>query len=181
MPRTNIESELRSRVDAFVADLSEIIHQAALDSVREVLEDAAPARRGPGRPRKTAGAPRKATTRKAAKKASKRGGRVRRSSEDLEQLSGAFLAYVKSNPGQRLEEIGAGMGIATKELKRPVQLLLEAGSIRTEGQRRGTKYFARSGKAKAAPSRKRKTAKKAGKRKAKRKSSKRGKAAKAAA
>lgn len=55
------------------------------------------------------------------------------------------------------------MGVATKELKRPVQLLLGAWSVRTEGQRRGTKYFAAGGwKAKAGLSRTRKAAKRAG-------------------
>ena len=64
---------------------------------------------------------------KAAKPV-KEGGRVRRSPEELENLSGAFLAHVTANPGTRLEEVGRGMGIDTKDLKRPVQVLLEAGS-----------------------------------------------------
>lgn len=170
MPKSNIESELRSRVEAFVADLTEIIHQAALASVHEAIEGtmgiSAPARRGPGRPRKAGKAARKATKRASAKN----GGRARRSPEELEQLSSGFLSYVQANPGQRLGEIGAGMGIDTKELKRPVTLLLEAGSIRTEGQRRGTKYFAGSGGPRKAT--KRKAAKKKASKKGKRKSSK---------
>lgn len=104
-------------------------------------------------------------TKTTLKKAGKRGGRVRRSSEDLEKLSGSFLAYVKAHPGQRLEEIGAGMGTATSELKRPVQLLLEAGSLSTQGQRRGTKYFAGARKSSKGKVSKRKASKR-GKRKA---------------
>ena len=139
MANKNTDSALRARVDAFVADLSDIIRQAALESVREALGDVSgppsPRRgRGPGRPKGS------------GRKAGKRGGRIRRSSEDLEKLSGSFLTYVRGNPGQRLEEIGAGMRVATKELKRPVQQLLAAKSIRTEGQRRGTKYFAGGGR-----------------------------------
>lgn len=145
--------ELRARVDAFVADLSETIRQAALESVRQALGGgaSAPAPRG----RK----PAKAAGRKAPARRAKKGGRVRRSAEDLGQLSTSFLTYVRGNPGQRLEQIGTGMGVDTKELKRPVQLLLADGAIRTEGQRRGTKYFA-GGRAKVA-----KAGRKAGKRK----------------
>lgn len=174
MPKTNTD-ELRARVDAFVADLSEIIRVSALESVRVALGDgsAAPVRRGrkPGRPAKA--------TKSAGRKAAKRGGRVRRSSEDLGQLSDSFLSYVKANPGQRLEQIGVGMRTDTKELKRPVQLLLESGSLRTEGQRRGTKYFAGSGKSAKGKVSKKKASKR-GKRKAtkaKRKGSKKAAAA----
>lgn len=172
MPKSNsIEADLRSRVDAFVADLTEIIHRAALESVQEAIAGtigtSAPSRRRSGRPRKTA---KKATGRPS------RGGRVRRSSEDLEQLSGAFLAYVQANPGQRLEEIGAGMGTDTKELKRPVQLLLESGSVRTEGQRRGTKYFPASGGGTTKPTKRKASKKTKRKNSKKKKSSRRGKA-----
>ena len=67
------------------------------------------------------------------------------------------------------------MGIDTKELKRPVQLLLADRSIRTEGQRRGTKYFAGGGGAKE--DRSSKGAKRKTKRGGKRKSTKKAKAA----
>lgn len=169
MPRTNIDSELRARVESFVADLSEIIRRSALESVREALgaEGAAPVRaaRRVARTAKAAGAPRK----------SARGGRVRRSSADLERLSADFLSYVKAHSGERLEQIGIGMGVPTKELKRPVQLLLEAGQVRTEGQRRGTRYFAGAGSRPATKSsRKRKVSRKKGKTRRKTASRKKG-------
>ena len=141
---TNIESEIRARVDTFVTDLCAIIRVAALEAVQEALgaglgslsaRTASPAERAAKVSVKTI-KPAKAV------KPVKEGGRVRRSPEELESLSGAFLAHVTANPRLRLEEIGVGMGIDTKDLKRPVQVLLEAGSIRTEGQRRGTRYFA---------------------------------------
>ncbi len=158
MKNSEIDSELRNRVDAFVAELSDIIRRSALDSVREALGAgvAAPVRPG-RRPGKVARRGRPAATRKT---------RGRRSSADLEQLSGSFLSWVREHPGQRLEEIGKGMGVATKELKRPVQLLLAGGSLRTEGQRRGTKYFAGGGGRKAGA---RKTAKRKARRKGRKK------------
>lgn len=166
MPQSKIDSDLRARVDAFVADLSELIREAALDAVHEALGSmpaARPARRGPGRPP----AKRKGRKKAAKRKAAKRGKRVRRSSAELDRLKSSFLSYVRSNPGERLEQIGVGMGIDTKELKRPVQLLLEEGKLRTEGQRRGTKYFPGKGGAT------RKKARKAGKRKTRKKATKR--------
>ena len=53
----------------------------------------------------------------------------------------------------------------TKELKRPIAKLLETGALRTEGQRRGTKYFTGGRKAGAGAKKatRKKTARKAGK------------------
>jgi hypothetical protein len=174
MSKNTFDSEIQARVNAFVTDLSQIIREAALDSVRQAWGAvSAPA------PRKA----RKASKMvKAARKPAKGRGRLRRSSEDLESLASALHAHVKSNPGQRLEQIGTDMAVHTKELKRPVQLLLEAGALRTEGQRRGTKYFAGGGrgsaKARGAKRGKRKTAKR---KKAGRKTSAKKTAVKAAA
>ncbi len=70
------------------------------------------------------------------------GERVRRSAEDLDALAASVHAEVQSNPGLRVEEISAAIGVPSKELKRPVQMLLADGKLRTEGQKRGTQYFA---------------------------------------
>ena len=53
-----------------------------------------------------------------------------------------MLAYAKANAGHRLEEIGRGLKTDTANLTRPIQVLLAAGRLRTEGQKRGTKCFA---------------------------------------
>ncbi len=165
MPQT-IDSALRARVDAFVADLSEQIREAALEAVREALGGAAPARRrGPGRPRKKAkkatrrkpGRPRKKATKRvgrkrATKRASKK--RMRRSPEDLDKTAARILAYVKTHPGKGVTAIAKSLRKSSKDLKRPVQMLLAAKKLRTEGQRRGTTYFAGAGGAKKTAKRK---------------------------
>ena len=177
------QQDLRTLVDRFVSDLSVLVHQDALDAVRAALgEGPAQKRRGPGRPRKAAkrgpGRP-KAAKRgpgRPRKKATKKAGRPRkpgrRSQEDVAALGETVLAHVRSNPGQRLEELGRELGMPTKELKRPIANLMEAGKLRTEGQKRGTMYFAggregprRKGTKKKTAGRRKTTSKKATKRK----------------
>ena len=155
-----LDQDLRNRVEAFVTDIAELVRESALATVYEALGNGAAPARVTTRPAPKA--TRKATARKKA--ARKSGGRIRRSPEQLEALGEAFLAHVKANPGQRIEEIAVRLGEPTSVLKRPVSLLIAAKRLRTEGQKRGTRYFpvgvARKKSAKKA---KRKTAKKSGK------------------
>ena len=156
---TQQDQQLRGLVDDFVAELTVLIHQQALEAVRDALGETSPSR-GPGRPRKTTtargpGRPRKTSTRATGK-------RGRRSSEDVAALAETVLSHVRANPGQRLEEIGRDLSVPTKELKRPIANLMEAGKLRTKGQKRGTMYFAdrkRSPAKSPAKPAKRKTAK----------------------
>ena len=145
MNLSDTDKVLRSRIEEFVDELAGIIREAALASVQEALAGDAPARRGPGRPRKAGrrgpGRPPKAG-RRGPGRPRKAGKRLRRSSADLEAISTKVLGHIKANPGQRLEEIGKALGTATKILKRPIAKLLSGKALRTEGQRRGTKYFA---------------------------------------
>jgi hypothetical protein len=170
-----LDQDIQSRIESFLAELSGLVKRSALEAVNEALgEGAAPVRRGPGRPRGSTKARRgPGRPRKAASKVARAGKRIRRSAEDLELIAARVLTHVKSNAGHRLEEIAAALKLHTGVLKRPVAKLLEAKKLRTEGQKRGTKYFAASmrggaRKAKARPGRKAKRGRKAsGKRAAK--------------
>ncbi len=145
--RTNVENEIRARVDSFVNELSALVRQAALDSIRAAIAGgslAQPARRSVARATKTASA--------APAVPGRRG---RRPSAESEHAAQALLAHVQSSPGQRLEEIGAALKMPTQVLKGPAGRLLRAGALRTEGQRRGTRYFPGSGKPAAAAGAKR--------------------------
>jgi len=135
----NVESEMRSLVDAFVNEISARVRQATLDSLREALEGSA----GPA-PRRARRSGRSAAAR--APLAASPGRRGRKPSAASEKAAAELQAYVQGNPGLRLEEIGAAIGQATKGLKGPIARLVRAGSLRTEGQRRGTRYFVGSGK-----------------------------------
>jgi len=131
-----IDREIRERIDAFVEEISNLVKISALEAVHEALGSEVAASRGAGvAKRGPAGAP------KAIAAATDRGGK--RTPEAVLKLAGEVLAYIQSHPGQRLEEIGKGVGAPTKELKLPIQKLFEQESITTKGVKRGTKYFAR--------------------------------------
>ena len=153
-----LDQEIQSRIQSFLTELSELVKMAALGSVHAALggEPGPGLRRGPGRPRGS-GKRGPGRPRKIAAKAVRAGKRLRRSAEDLEAIATRVLAHVKANAGHRLEQIGAALKTDTAVLKRPIANLLAARRLRTEGQKRGTKYFAGGGgarKSKASTGRK---------------------------
>lgn len=137
MAKHNTDLEIRSRIDSFLSELSGLVKKAALESVSEALGGGPPARRGPGRPKGSA----RARSRSGPRARS--GGRIRRSADDLAKIGARVLAHVRSNQGQRLEEIGRGLRTDTGVLKKPIAVLLAAKRLKTKGQKRGTKYFTR--------------------------------------
>jgi hypothetical protein len=71
----------------------------------------------------------------------------KRSASELAGLKERVLEHIAAHPGVRIEQINASLGTATKELALPLRQLVDARVLRTEGQRRGTKYYP-GGKAK---------------------------------
>jgi hypothetical protein len=53
------------------------------------------------------------------------------------------VAYVAKNPGQSVEQNGKALGLKTKDLALPIIRMVDAKKLRTTGERRGTKYFAK--------------------------------------
>ncbi|MET0795703.1 MAG: DNA-binding protein [Polyangiaceae bacterium] len=136
MAKNSVNDRIRSRVEAFAEELSSLIRDSAMETVREALGGAAP-RRGARGGRVAA----------AASSAPVRGGRrekgQKRDPGEIERLTGRLLDYIKGNAGQRIEQIAAGMGTVTKELNLPVKKLMAQKSLKTKGQKRATQYFAR--------------------------------------
>lgn len=66
--------------------------------------------------------------------------RTRRSASEREDLAAALLAYVRSNPGQRGEQIAAALGTDTTAMRPAMKQLIAEGKVATEGQRRGMTY-----------------------------------------
>jgi hypothetical protein len=133
-----LDHEIRSRIDSFLSELSQLVKRQALEAVQEALGETTVARRGPGRPR-SSGRPRKAGRPRGAGK----GKRVRRSAEELAKIGARVLAQVRSKAGQRLEEIGRALKTDTAILKKPIVDLLKSKKLKTQGKKRGTKYFVR--------------------------------------
>jgi hypothetical protein len=59
---------------------------------------------------------------------------------ETNRLMERVTKFLSKNPDSRLEEIGTALGANTKDLKRPIFLLLEEGRLSTAGQRRGMRY-----------------------------------------
>lgn len=155
MASSRIDSEIRACVETFVADMQALVQKATVESVLEAVSGSQgqARRRGPGRPRK-------------AGPGSGPGKRIRRSTAAVGKSGDAALSFVIANPGCSVGEIGAALGVTTKDLRLPLQKLLADGKVKTSGQKRGTKYHAGSGK--AAP-KKRVVKKRAAKKKASKK------------
>lgn len=132
MATTLIESQIKDRIAAFVAELDRLVRQSALEAVRSVLADGAalsarrgrPAGsgRGPGRPAGSGGAP-----------------------------GDSIVAHVRTHDGQTVGEIARSTGIAPAAAKKAIVKLLAAGLLTKTGQRRGTRYHAGSGSSSASP------------------------------
>jgi hypothetical protein len=119
----NLQNQVNTRVEAFVAEITELARAAAYQTLSSALEGgqlvsgrgATPLLRG------------------------RRGGK--RTADEIAQMAEAFLAYVTANPGQRMEHIARELGMATPELTLPVKKLFADGKLRVDGQKRATQYY----------------------------------------
>ena len=142
---SDIDTQIRSHVDAFVEKLSGLVRQQALEAVRSALgggsSTAAVAPKAAAAPakRKAAAAPKK----KAAPAASKRKPGAKRAPEEIAKTTTQLFDYISQKPGGRIEEIAKAINIATKDLTLPIKKLLGDKKIRSQGERRATKYFPR--------------------------------------
>ena len=131
MASSHLERLIRDKTDRFVAELTELVKEAALESVGLALgaNGASGAIRGGRRTRSPGGAPPR--RRKGQK----------RTPESLARLTNTLFEEIKSGPGRRIEDIAKAMRTTTKELALPARKLLEAKKIKTTGRKRATKYF----------------------------------------
>jgi ElaB/YqjD/DUF883 family membrane-anchored ribosome-binding protein len=127
---TDIQSQIRERIDEFVAELDQLVRRAAVQTVEDALSQGgkAPARR----------APQAATSRAAGRR--RKG--EKRAPGEIDQTVEAVQSYVQKNPGQGVEQMGRELGKTTKDLALPIKKLIAAGTIRTEGHKRATPHFA---------------------------------------
>jgi hypothetical protein len=137
----SLDERIRARVEQFAAELAELIRESAMETVSAALAGARPS---PGRGGGRRGGAAAVAARPAARgRAPGREKGAKRPPEEIERLTGRLLDYVKSNPGQRIEQIADGMGTSTKELNLPAKKLIATKQLRTKGQKRATQYFSR--------------------------------------
>ena len=146
MATSSVSDQVRARVESFVAELSDLIRRSAMETVSQALaggEEAPRRGRRPGVPgRRPAAAGVAAPVSKGVRGGARSKG-AKRSPEELEELTTQLLNYVKSNAGQRIEQIADGMGTSTKELNLPAKKLLATKQLKTKGHKRATQYFPR--------------------------------------
>ena len=135
--KTDIETQIQSRIQSFTVELAELIRQAALESVSLALNTPGGGKRSSiGRAFRTNGLAALHFGSVSAKAG-------KRTSEEIEVLSGRLYDFIKANPGQRTEQIGTAMGLSTRELVLPMRKLIRDGQLKTKGQKRATTYFPR--------------------------------------
>jgi hypothetical protein len=139
MKKASLDNELRSRIENFVTEIAAAVRASILSDLQTALGSTAAAPKRAGQLRAPAG-------RRAARAGGKRG---KRTPEQVAELAQTLRAHIQSNPGQRLEEMSVALSMPTKEMKLPIAKLLAEKAIRTEGQKRGTRYFAGGGRRRA--------------------------------
>lgn len=125
---SSLDSEIRNRVESFVAEISALIRQAAVDAAVNALTGQRGAsvagKRGP----------------KAGAAAKKEGGRIRRTEAEIQQTMAKVLGYIDSHPGSRSEEIRAALHYSAPQMADALKRLMAEKSIKAKGQRRATTY-----------------------------------------
>ncbi len=138
----SLDARIRARVEQFAAELAELIRESAMETVSVALAGARPSPGRGGRRAAAAAAVAAVRTGGRGRSASREKG-AKRPPDEIERLTSRLLDYIKSNPGQRIEQIADGMGTSTKELNLPAKKLIAGKQLKTKGQKRATQYFAR--------------------------------------
>jgi hypothetical protein len=138
-PRRDFLTQQRRQIDARLEQLKPAHEEyltlleakQALDGLKS--PSAAPARRGPGRPRGSSTRRRATTSRARAangRRRARRGGRRRAGNTRADQA----LDLIRSNPGISVPQIANRMGIRQNYLYRVTAALQKAGSVKRQGQ-----------------------------------------------
>ena len=140
-------SKLDQKIDALIRDfateLNSLVREAALEAVREALGESggSAAVRAPVRRKaSTSGAKTARSSRGGRKTRSKRTGK--RSPRQINSMMARIMKFVESNPGQSIADIAKALGTETRDLTLPMRKLKAEGLVRTQGQKRATRYYA---------------------------------------
>lgn len=124
---SDFQTEMNRVVQGFVAQITDLARRAAIDTLESALKGGSKGGRGGAGSFSSAGRG--------------RGKGIKRTSDELEDLSDKFIEYVKDNPGLRIEQINKTLGTSTKDLQLPIRKMIAEGVIKVKGQKRSTQYF----------------------------------------
>lgn len=127
------ESKIDEMVQTFVSKVTALAREAAIATLTAHLDAGA----GPS-PRPTTTRTLQATGIATARRPHKG---AKRPAEDIARLERVLTTHISKNPGQRVEQINNVLGTTTRDVRRPLAKLLEAGTVKTRGTRRATQYF----------------------------------------
>ena len=147
----HIIDTVRRMTDAAILDLvkhnlggvnaagPEAIPKAVRGREPKQREKAAPPKRfagiAPGQPQTSKPASRRAAATKSRATGEKR------SPEDLAKTMEMVHVAIRNSPGMGVEQLGTRLEVSTKALALPIRKLLAVKRIRSEGQKRATKYY----------------------------------------
>jgi hypothetical protein len=139
---SDFNDQISKLVSDFVAQVSALAKRAAMDTLESALSGGMPSGGRRGRP-------------PAALGGSRRPKGAKRPAGEIEATKASLYDYIKSNPGQRVEQINKALGTTTKDLTLPLKKLIADKAVRTEGEKRATAYFPGEGSPSSGGGRKR--------------------------
>lgn len=128
--------KIQALIDSFVAELGELAKQIALEQLKTAFGSVKLA------PLPPSSFLHSASSASVASSAAARRGRGRRAQHEIEALRTKLLTVISDNPGCRAEEINSALGTRTPQIAQPLRRLVADRLVRTEGARRGTRYYA---------------------------------------
>ena len=132
-----IEAQIQQVVDAFVSQVTRLAQQAAIETLTAHLS---PGDKAAAPQRTRAQAVRPVPPAKTASPRRPKLG-AKRPKADIARLEELLAKHIEKNPGQRVEQINQTLGTVTNHVRLPLAKLIDAGTVKTKGSRRATKYF----------------------------------------
>lgn len=131
--------KIQALIDSFVADLGELAKQIALEQLKTAFGSV---KLAPLPPSSFSSSASSGSSSSASSAAAARRSRARRAQHEIEALRNKLLTVISDNPGCRAEDINSALGTRTPQIAQPLRKLVAERLVRTEGARRGTRYFA---------------------------------------
>lgn len=129
----DIQERIEQRIRAFADELFALIREAAHQAIDQALgattTPASNARRSNAKPASS----------KTRRRGSPKG--TRRTTDQMQRDLDALREHIRRQPGMTALEIGAALGMATREIARPIKKLVAAADVRRTGVKSNTRYY----------------------------------------